>query len=248
MHPLQSIECRERASRLRRNLLASHLAGERVLLALARLRALVEKAGFNPDQPRLPPGGPGGGQWNYEEGYAQGQKPGIGHNEGPTLDPPEPPKDPPKDKVSKTQAAKALAKEIARRALRRAGPIGAAITVIDIGHRLYSEYPSIRSYQDKPATLGELQENVGKRRSGYEDHHIVERSAGKNENFPDSMISGADNLVSVPKYKHHEISGWYGTKNPRFGGLSPREYLRGKSWSEQVQMGHYALRKFGVLK
>jgi hypothetical protein len=219
-----------------------------VLLALARLRALVEKAGFNPDQPRLPPGGPGGGQWNYEEGYAQGRKPGIGHNEGPTLDPPEPPKDPPKDKVSKTQAAKALAKEIARRALRRAGPIGAAITAIDIGRRLYSEYPSIRSYQDKPQTLGELQQNVGKRRPGYEDHHIVERIAGKTGGFPDSMINGIDNVVSVPKYRHHMISGWYNTPNKDFGMQKPRDYLRGKDWSEHVRIGHMAMRRAGVLK
>lgn len=128
--------------------------------ALARLERLVEKAGFREDQPRTPGGsGPGSGQWIYVEGYAQGRQPGIGDNGGPSLDPPEPPK----DKISKTQAAKALAKEIARHTLRRAGPIGAAFMAIEAGHWLYSEWPSIRSYQDSPKTLAELQQNAGKR-------------------------------------------------------------------------------------
>ena len=89
------------------------MAGDRMMRALARLQALVEKAGFREDQPRIPGGsGPGSGQWTYVEGYAQGRQPGMGDNGGPSLDPTEPPKEPPKDKVSKTQAAKALAKAV----------------------------------------------------------------------------------------------------------------------------------------
>jgi hypothetical protein len=172
----------------------------------------------------------------------------MGDNGGPPLDPPEPPKEPPKDKASRTQAAKALAKQIALQALRRAGPVGAAFMAIEAGHWLYTEYPSIRSYQDEPKTLTELQQNVGKRRPGYEDHHIVEQGAGGHEGFSRSQIDGADNVVSLPKYKHHEITGWYNAKNPDFGGLTPREYLRGKSWDEQVRVGLSAMRKFGVLK
>jgi hypothetical protein len=57
-----------------------------------------------------------------------------------------------------------------------------------------------------------------------------------------------DNVVSVPIYKHREISAWYQQCNPDFGGLSPRAYLRGKDWSERVRIGNSALRKFGVLK
>lgn len=141
MHSPTSIEQRQRAWRLRRNVAASHHAGERVLLALTRLQALVEKAGFKPDQPRNPAGGPDAGQWAYVEGYAQGPKRGIGGNGGPPLDPLEPLKDPPKDGVSKTQAAKVLAKEIARQVLRRAGPIGVAFMAIEVGHWLYTELP-----------------------------------------------------------------------------------------------------------
>ena len=216
--------------------------------ALARLGRLVEKAGFRDDQPRIPGGsGPGSGQWTYVEGYAQGRMPGIGDNGGPSLDPPEPPKEPPKDKT-KTQAAKALAREIARQVLRRAGPVGAAFMAIEAAHWLYSEWPSIRSYQDEPKSLGELQQNAGKKQPGYEDHHIVEQSTQAREGFSRSMIDSIDNVVSVPKYKHHEITGWYNRPHPDFGMQSPRAYLRGRDWSEHVRVGHEAMRQFGVLK
>jgi hypothetical protein len=42
--------------------LACHIAGERMMAAFARLQAFADKAGFNPDQPRAPGGGPGSGQ------------------------------------------------------------------------------------------------------------------------------------------------------------------------------------------
>lgn len=223
--------------------LTCHIAGERMMAAFARLQALADKAGFNPDQPRAPRGGPGGGQWIYVEGYAQGREPGIGDNGGPPLDPSEPPKKPPKDKPSRLQAGKALARQL----LRRAGPIGALFTATEIAEH-YSQIPSITSYQDAPKTLAELQQNAGKRRPGYEDHHIVEQGAGGREGFSRSQIDGADNVVSVPKYKHHEITGWYNKPNQNFGMQTPRNYLRGKAWSEHVRLGHQALREFGVLR
>ncbi|AOG03630.1 hypothetical protein BSY19_1489 [Bosea sp. RAC05] len=240
---------RSRSAALQRRRLASQIAGDRMMRALARLQALVEKAGFREDQPRIPGGnGRESGRWRYVEGYAQGRQPGIGDNGGPSLDPPDPPKEPPRDKVSKTQAAKALARQIAFAAARRAGPIGAVITVLEAGHWRYSEWPSIRSYQDPPQSLAELQQQAGQRRPGYDDHHIVEQGAGVREGFPRSMLDGPDNVVSVPRYKHHEITGWYTKPNPDFGMQSPRAYLRGRDWAEHVRVGHEALRQFGVLK
>ncbi|CAD5297940.1 conserved hypothetical protein [Bosea sp. 62] len=243
MLPKHSLSQSARPRPLSVRALACHIAGERMMAAFARLQEFVEKAGFNPDQPRAPGGGPGGGQWIYVDDYAQGRQPGIGDNGGPPLDPPEPPKEPPKDKASRTQAAKELAKQI----LRRAGPIGALITVIEAAEH-YSEIPSITSYQDAPKTLSELQQNAGKRRPGYEDHHIVEQGAGDREGFSRSRIDGADNVVSAPKYKHHEITGWYNKPNQNFGMQTPRNYLRGKDWSDHVSVGHQALREIGVLK
>lgn len=216
--------------------------------ALTHLRVLVEKGGFNPDQPRVPGGNPEGGQWTRGDGSGQGRQPGIGDNGGPSLDLPDAPKDPLNDRGAKIRAAKALAKEIARQALRRVGPVGLAITAIEVGHWLYTEYPSIRSYQDEPKTLAELQQHAGQRRPGYEDHHIVEQGTHLRDGFPRSMIDGAENVVSIPKYRHHEITGWYMRPNPDFGMQTPRNYLRGRDWSEHVRVGHEAMRKYGVLK
>ncbi|MEN5083171.1 hypothetical protein ABE438_11860 [Bosea sp. TWI1241] len=215
-----------------------------MMLALERFQALLGKGGFNPDQPRVPAGSREGGQWS---GGGSGQ-PGIGDNGGPPLDPTPSPERKPKEKPTRVQAAKALAREIARQALRRAGPVGAALIAIEAGHQLYAEYPAIRSYQDPPKALDELQAGVGRGRPGYEDHHIVERSAGSREGFSRQEIDGVGNVVSIPKYKHHEITGWYNKRNPNFDFQTPRNYLRGKDWSEHVKIGHQAMRTFGVLK
>lgn len=244
MLPEHSLSQSGRSRRLSARALACRTAGARMMAAFARFQALAEKAGFNPDQPRVPAGNPDGGQWTGSDGATGGRQPGIGDNGGPSLDPSEPRKEPSKDKASRTQAAKALA----RQALRRAGPVGAAIMAIEAGHQLYSELPSIRSYLDEPKTLAELQRNVGRKRPGYEDHHIVERGAGGSEGFSRAQIDGADNVVSVPKYKHHEITGWYTKPNKSFGRQTPRNYLRGKDWPEHVRVGHQAMREFGVLK
>ena len=43
--------------------------------------------------------------------------------------------------------------------------------------------------------------------------------------------------------KHWDINAWYQTKNEEFGGLSPREYLRGKNWEERRDVGLIAMIK-----
>jgi hypothetical protein len=62
------------------------------------------------------------------------------------------------------------------------------------------------------------------------------------------MIDAPDNLARIPKFKHWEINGWYGQPNKTFGKISPRDYLRGKAWSERVKVGLDALILHGVLK
>lgn len=247
MLPKYSLSKSSRPRPLSARALACHIAGERMMAAFARFQAFAEKAGFNPDQPRVPPGNSDGGQWTGSDGSASGRQPGIGDNGGPKLDPEEPPKQPPKEKTSRIKAAKALAKRIAQQLLRRAGPIGALLTAIELAEN-HSQLPSITSYQDAPKTLSELQQNAGKRRPGYEDHHIVEQGAGIREGFSRSQVGGTDNVVSVPTYKHHEITSWYNKPNQNFGMQTPRNYLRGKDWSEHVSVGHQALREIGVLK
>lgn len=107
---------------------------------------------------------------------------------------------------------------------------------------------SIRSYQDEPKSLAELQQYAGQRRPGYDNHHIVEQGAGLREGFPLSTIDRVDNVVSIPRYKHHEITEWYNKPNKSLRMQTPRNYLRGRNWSEHAQFRHQVLRDFGALK
>lgn len=103
---------------------------------------------------------------------------------------------------------------------------------------------------DDPKTLEELEAQVSRSDAlsiGYEKHHIVEEGPNKG-NIPDTLLQGKDNIVSIPYYVHRDISDFYSTTNPEYGGKTPREYLRGKSFEEQYQFGIALLRRFGALK
>jgi hypothetical protein len=54
--------------------------------------------------------------------------------------------------------------------------------------------------------------------------------------------------VRISTLKHWQITGWFMTPNEDYGGLSPRAYLRGKSWEERRRGGLRALVDHGVLK
>ena len=90
---------------------------------------------------------------------------------------------------------------------------------------------------------------MGTKKKGYDVHHIVEQTAADREGHSGADIDGPDNLVSIPRLKHWEITGWFMRgKNDDYGGLSPREYLNGKSWEERRKVGLDALIRFKVLK
>jgi hypothetical protein len=83
---------------------------------------------------------------------------------------------------------------------------------------------------------------------GYNLHHIVEQGR-QNSDIPTEQIEAPENIVLVPTYKHWQITAYYGRRqNPSFGGLSPREGLRGKTFQERYAFGIETLRKFGVVK
>lgn len=84
-------------------------------------------------------------------------------------------------------------------------------------------------------------------RKGYDIHHIVEQGPARQDGFSESKIQSRSNKVRIPRFKHWEINGWFGQKNERFGGLSPRDYLKGKSWEERYLIGLDALKDQGVL-
>jgi hypothetical protein len=249
---------------------------------LAAVRLI--KAGFDPDEPRIPQGEPGAGQWTYEDGYAKPRETGDGQRGGGSSGgggDQQPPTDAggdeansdrptmeyrlpiPAERPARAKDRYAVVRQTARW-LRQASAIGAlyapeprvkAVLLAIEGTAWLVEYlPEIRSYYlDGPKTLQELQDAVDDPQPGYEDHHIVEGQYGSRSDRSNALRFGArlesrENLVRIPKWSHIDISAWYSRKNEGFGGMSPRAYLRGRSWDEQYAVGLRALRDVGVLK
>ena len=108
--------------------------------------------------------------------------------------------------------------------------------------------PEINANNDPPKTFDELTDGVGTSKPGYQDHHIREQTSAARDGFSRDMIDGNDNVVKIPTLKHREITSWYGERNPEFGGISPREYLSGRSWEERYAVGIQQLVQKGILK
>jgi hypothetical protein len=78
----------------------------------------------------------------------------------------------------------------------------------------------------------------------------VQRVSGSAEQagYPRSRIDDPDNLVLIPARKHREITSWFQMNQKELGGMSPRDYLRNKSWNERRRIGLGAMIDHGVLK
>lgn len=113
---------------------------------------------------------------------------------------------------------------------------------------LLTQQALIGSYNDAPKSLKELQSAVDTWRAGTDRHHIVEQTSAEEDGFPRSIIDSPENLVRIPRLKHYEITGWYQKQSPDYGGQTPRDYLRGRSWAVRYAVGLDALKRFGVLK
>ena len=250
-------------------------------VAALRFQALLwqfawreRKAGFDPNQPRVPRGQPGGGQWTDAGGGSGGSERsdspeggsaplkitihprawfedgGSGSKSPPLGDRPAVPDQEPATRQALNdfakQAAWWAAKALAREAVNPA--VGTLLDAIDLAYWGYKAAPYVRAYLDPPKTLDELQRAVSNPATGYDIHHIVEKTAANDANYPNHMIDGPGNLVRIPTLKHWQITAWFMRRNPRYGGLSPRAYLRGKNWAERMKVGKEALIEFGVLK
>ncbi len=69
-------------------------------------------------------------------------------------------------------------------------------------------------------------------------HHIHEQDAGG----PHSV----ENMVLISRTDHTQITAWYNTNQASLGGISLRDYLKGKSAAEHCTQGLQALRRFGL--
>ena len=235
---------------------------------------VVSSLKYSPDQPRADAGNSDGGQW-VDAGGGSGSSTGSassGGSSGGTTDhrvlsdaipdlipapgtqfaqitpddkPKIPPTRPPTGKL-RNRTIKEVAKWAAKEGIKKAaGLIG---VVIEVGSWVWEARDYVDAYLDDPKSLGELQSEVSTPATGFDIHHIVEQTPAEKEGFLRNQIDGPDNLVRIPTLKHWEINGWYSRSREEFGGLSPRDYLRGKGWSEKTRVGRLALVRHGVLK
>jgi hypothetical protein len=96
--------------------------------------------------------------------------------------------------------------------------------------------------------LEELQEGALNPKPGYDVHHILEQGPARTEGFPEDMIEAPENRILIPRFQHWRINAWFATESSVFDQMSPRDYLRGKTWDERRRTGLDALANFGVMK
>jgi hypothetical protein len=220
--------------------LKSELAWLRFQRAFSRYVQVRLKANFNPAQPRVSAGNPDGGQWTSEGGSSNRQS-----QEGRVWLAGDKPPQIPEEQPKTQKESLSIAKDVAR----RLAALGRVLRRLSVPGWILEFLPEIRSYNDAPKTLEELQQNaLGPSQRGYNDHHVAEQKSAEDYGFPRSMIDAPENIVRIPTWKHHEINGWYGRRNPEFEDQSPREYLRDKDWNERTRVGLQALIDHGVLK
>jgi hypothetical protein len=215
-------------------------------LASLRLRELLRKANFNPNQPRVPRGYREGGQWT-QDGAGTSSTPRQPELRTDKAGRPELPKERPAFSRYRYAYARQVAAWLLRQSLET--QLALPIVIAESTHWIYENAPAIWSYLDRPKTLWELQRAARDgSKPGYEIHHIVEQDAARRAGFRPVLFDGPDNRVLIPAFRHREVTGWFMSRSDRFGGLSPREYLQDKSWEERKRVGLMALVEAGVLQ
>jgi hypothetical protein len=116
-------------------------------------------------------------------------------------------------------------------------------------HALYDQIENIIADQDPPHDLGMLIERARQDGTprGYNKHHIVEQGK-QSDDLPQERIQSDENIALIPTYKHWQISAFYQMPQQELGGLTPRQFLRGKSFEERYRYGLSIMRDFRVLK
>ncbi|UUP16185.1 hypothetical protein [Nitratireductor thuwali] len=235
--------------RQRRLALIARISEATFRIRAAHLELLLERrANFDPNQPRVPRGHRHGGRWTRTGGWrepAQRTDSGRPRIILASHEPEEP--EVPERRPETARERNRIGRSVARY-LKQLPSFRQALFLARVGWLANEAGHTIRSYFDEPRSLEELRERAKESRSGYDVHHIVEKTPAYQAGYTRGMIESADNKILIPRYKHWEITAWYGTRSDKFGGLTPREYLRGRSWEERYRIGIEMLVEKGVLK
>lgn len=126
--------------------------------------------------------------------------------------------------------------------------------VVDSTKWLIGQVPnivvSVDTFLEGPKDLSELIESAkGPSQPGYQNHHIVEQGPQNDDLSPEEKrrINSPEDQVRIPVYEHQGLTNYYRNYDRRLG-MTPRQYLRGKSFDERYQFGLEQLRKRGLIK
>jgi RHS repeat-associated protein len=86
-----------------------------------------------------------------------------------------------------------------------------------------------------------LKNYIGRAGPDMQWHHIVEQN--KVEQFGLRAINSVENIVAIPVDAHNTISGYYASIRPFSDGMRVRDWLSGKTFSEQYEFGMNVLRE-----
>lgn len=81
--------------------------------------------------------------------------------------------------------------------------------------------------------------------TGYQWHHIVNQNPTNKKRFG-KRLHCTDNLISLERRIHQDISAHYSSKQSWTKNQRVREVINERSWSEQYEYGLGILRKHGI--
>lgn len=153
------------------------IAAHTFVIQAKRLKLLAAKAGFRPNQPRMPAGHPDGGQWVDEGLPAPDQAPRLWlAGDRPELPPDVPEREPPTIRERNAWSVR-VGKYLATTSQTFAASVFGNWLIRHAEHR-------IRAYLTPARTLQELQDMAFDRPAGFDIHHIVEQTPARTMDFP----------------------------------------------------------------
>jgi hypothetical protein len=99
-------------------------------------------------------------------------------------------------------------------------------------------------------TFDDFKDAFGAAGKGQAWHHIVEQTINSGK-FAPELLHNPANLVRLPHGKgsiHGKISGYYSSTPPWTGGVTVREWISKKSFTEQFEFGIQTIKQFGGAK
>jgi hypothetical protein len=86
--------------------------------------------------------------------------------------------------------------------------------------------------------FSQLKKYLGSPGKGNQWHHIVEQSQIKKSGFDTYNVNNINNVMPLPKEVHKAVSAYYSSKpGGRFGSMTVRDWLAGKSFDFQYKFG-----------